>query len=137
MHHVATQNANVRALFNVEIGEETAVAHVTRQSELVIRCDTQQNWSVALFVAVPHCLVDLSIERRDTHDRGRFAPDRVGVFNGQLLAMYFFGGGLMTKSRIEFQAPDRIRTQRFNLGGKSFVQSLNYRYHEHHCNYAD
>src|SRR6266571_3125943 len=43
----------------------------------------------------------------------------------------------MPKAGIEFGHPNGVGTQRFNLRGIRFVQSLNYRNHEHHRDDAD
>src|ERR1051326_7690349 len=137
LHQVLAQNGHVRALLDIQIRNVTSAVYIARGRKFVVGRNADQNWRIALLVFVASRLVNLPVERGDSHDRWRFTTNRVGIFNRQLLAMDLFRSWLMPDAGIELSRPDRVRPQRFNLSGESFIQSLDDRHHEHDGDDAD
>ena len=111
MHQILPEDANVRALANIGVGDEMAAPDIARLHELVIRSSADQNRRVGLLVAIAHSFGNLSMDGRDAGDGRSFVANSVSVFECQVLPMEFFRTGLMAKTRIELCGPDRIRAQ--------------------------
>src|SRR6185295_3385722 len=90
LDQIQPQHADVAARFDIEIGDVAPAIDIARGGEFMIRRDPNKNWRITLLVAVTNSFVDLSIERRDTDNRRRFAANRVGIRERQFFAMNLF-----------------------------------------------
>src|SRR5437588_9458531 len=89
LHQVQPQHANIVTSLHIQVRNIAPAGDVARDGEFMIRRDADQDWRVALFICIANRLIYFSVERRNTDDRRRFAANRVGIFDSQLLAMYF------------------------------------------------
>ena len=86
---------------------------------------------------MPDRFGNLAIKGRSVRHGRRFAANGVGVFDGQFFTVYLFIRRLMANAGIELDDPDSVRAERLDLRCEGFVQSLDYRDHEHHGDDSD